>query len=296
MNNKTCAIDIGGTNARIALFDEKNKIIFKKSFPSNPQDPKETLDLLIKILNENQIENVGICLPGQADFDKGIITLALNLPAWLGFNFKEYILKNSNIKNIVFQNDANAMALAGHKYYQKGENDITQFFTISTGFGGGLIINNKIFRGFSDKAQEIAFIPASYNGNEKNRLSRGSAEYFDSGSGMVKRVKLNYKKDLSTKEIFEAYLNKNEYKEIINEAIEAMGNAISSIIAFINPNSIILGGLVVEHNEWFVDAIIKHVESVTLKQQFQVIEFLKNPYGDDLALYGIYFLAKDGLK
>ncbi|UWV94397.1 ROK family protein [Mycoplasmopsis cynos] len=67
--------------------------------------------------------------------------------AWKNFDVKQYLLKNTQIKDIVFENDANVILLINHVYYKKNLNDVSQFYTISTGFGSGLIINNKIFHG-----------------------------------------------------------------------------------------------------------------------------------------------------
>lgn len=293
--NNYAAIDIGGTNSRIAIFSD-NQIIFKKSFKTNINEPKDTLNLLCDVLNKYKVDILGICIPGQADYKTGKILLAPNLPGWLNFGFREFIHDKAKVDKIIFQNDANAMAYAIHKYYKKTKDDITQFFTISTGLGAGLIINNEIFSGACGRAQEIAYIPTAYNDQEENHLSKGSVEYFASGSGIVKRVFRATNKELSTKEIFEAYKKNNEYAQIIKDGIEALGNTISVSMALINPNVIAFGGSVAEFNDWYVQAAIEHAKSVTYKDQFNDAEFLKNPYGDDLTLYGIYFYSKDKLE
>lgn len=293
--NNYAAIDIGGTNARIAIFKDE-KIVFKQSFKTDIYQPRNTLKLLCQILKEHKINILGICIPGQADYESGVIILASNIPGWKGFNFRNYLLENAGIEKIVFQNDANVMAYGAHKYYQKTKKDISQFFTISTGLGAGLIINDDIYGGFDGRAQEIGYMPTAYNDKEKNHLSRGSAEYFCSGSGIEKRVLIATGKKLNAKQIFNSYLENKQFKEIIKDGIETLGNTIATSLALINPNSVIFGGSVAEHNHWYVEDAIEHAKSVTYKDQFDGVKFLKNPYGDDLALYGMYFYAKKKLN
>ncbi|MGL4343398.1 MAG: ROK family protein [Metamycoplasmataceae bacterium] len=289
------AIDIGGTNARFAII-ENGEIIVKESFLTFPDNPKKTLNMLNELLTNYGIKKLGICIPGQANFETGIIALAINIPGWVNFDLRKYIQENTNVEKIIFQNDANAMAFACHKYYQKNSKDITQFFTVSTGLGAGLIVNDEIFNGYNNKAQEIAYIPTSFNKKEENHLSMGSAEYFASGSGIAKRAqKLTGDFSLTTKEIFDKFKKNGAFSEIINEGIEALGNTIAASIAFLNPNSVAFGGSVAEYNPWYIKAAIMHAKNVTYPAQFEEVTFLDNPFGDDLALFGIYWYAQKKL-
>lgn len=219
---KHAAIDIGGTNSRFAII-KNNEIIFKKSFPTIISDPHTSLQPLIDLLNDHEIEYLGICLPGVANYNEGIIISGANIPNWVGINIKNIIMNNTKVKDIVFENDANAMAFAVHTYYKKTVKDITQFFTVSTGLGAGLIYKDEIYSGYSFQGLEVAWMPASFN-KEKNHLSTGSCEYFSSGSGIEKRGFKFFDKPMTTKEVFSLYKTDEKAKIIIDEAIETLGS------------------------------------------------------------------------
>ncbi len=287
---KHAVIDIGGTNSRFAIIVD-DKIIFRESFSTILSDPKKSLEPLIKLLNEHEIEFLGICLPGVANYDEGVIISGANIPNWVGFNVRTFITQNSSVKKIVFENDANAMAYAVHTFYKKTKKDITQFFTISTGLGAGLIHKGEIYSGFSFQGLEIAWMPASFN-KEENHLSTGSCEYFSSGSGIEKRATKIFNKKITTEEVFALYSTDEKAKIIIDEAIETLGSTLAITIAVLNPNSIVIGGSVARHNKWYIDKAIEWAKRNSLPSQFNVIEFLEDPYGDDCALFGIDALSK----
>lgn len=290
---KHAAIDIGGTNSRFAIIDN-NKIIFKKSFPTIISDPYVSFQPLIDLLNEHKIEYLGICLPGVADYDKGVIISGANIPNWVGINVREFIKNNTIVKDIVFENDANAMAYAVHTYYKKTKKDITQFFTISTGLGAGLVYKNEIYSGYSFQGLEIAWMPASFN-KEKNHLSTGSCEYFSSGSGIEKRALKFFNKPMTTKDIFSLYNSDEKAKIIIDEGIETLGSTLAIVISILNPNTIVIGGSVARYNKWYIDESIKWAKKNSSSSQFDIIEFLDDPYGDDCALFGIDALSKNNI-
>lgn len=289
--NNYAAIDIGGTNSRFAIIKD-NKIIFRESFPTILSNPQESFKPLINLINEHKIDYLGICLPGVANFDEGIIISGANIPNWVGFNVRDFIKENTNVKDIVFENDANAMTYAVHKFYNRTKKDVTQFFTISTGLGAGLIYKDEIYSGFSFQGLEIAFMPAAFN-KEENHLSTGSCEYFSSGSGIEKRALKILNKSLTTKEVFDLYNNDEKAKKIIDDAIETLGSTLAIVIAVVNPNLVVIGGSVARHNKWYIDKSIEWAKKNSLPSQFNVIEFLDDPYGDDCALYGIDALSKN---
>ncbi|MGL5732744.1 MAG: ROK family protein, partial [Metamycoplasmataceae bacterium] len=214
-----------------------------------------------------------------------------NIPNWVDFNIRDYIIENTPVEDMVFDNDANAMAYAVHKFYKRSKKDVTQFFTISTGLGAGLIYKDEIYSGFSFQGLEIAFMPASFN-KEENHLSIGSCEYFCSGSGIEKRALKLMGKTLSTKEVFDLYKKDENATLIIDEAIETLGSTLAIVLSVVNPNLIVIGGSVARHNKWYIDEAIKWAKQNSLPSQFNQIEFLADPYGDDCALFGIDALSK----
>jgi glucokinase len=76
---KHAVIDIGGTNSRFAIIKE-GKIIVRESFPTFLANPEISMQPLIDLLNKHEIEFLGICLPGVANYDEGVIVSGANIP------------------------------------------------------------------------------------------------------------------------------------------------------------------------------------------------------------------------
>lgn len=291
--NKIASIDIGGTNTRIAFFDKKDgnlNLIEKHVFPSFAESPEKTLQPVLEILLSKKIEYLAVCAPGVVNLDEGVILFATNLSGWESFNLKEYFFKRANISKIIFENDANAMAFAAHISHKKTNKDITQYLTISTGFGAGLIINNKIFHGFNFQAQEISFVPSA-SSKESNYLGESSAEAFLSGTGMNYWYKQKSGHALTTKEIFERYDQDKIAKNVIDNAIETLSRTITFIACWLNPSSLIIGGSVARNNWWFVEKAFEKAKKDTPPFQMDVLKLYEDKNGDDSALYGVLLFA-----
>ncbi|AAT27689.1 ROK family protein [[Mycoplasma] mobile] len=288
---KIGSIDIGGTNARIAIF-ENDVIIRKFKFPTDINSPEISLKPIIEKINEENLEYIALCVPGPTDYKNGIVLYPPTMPGWWNFKLKEYLNKNTRIKDSIFENDANAMAMAVHREFNQTFNDVTQFFTISTGLGAGLVIKDEVFIGVNHAAQEINSLPASFIKESGGNNSMGGVELFSSGSGLENRAKRrNY--NWKAKEMFELYDKNVLAKRLIDEGIETLANLIAISLAMLNPSQIVFGGTVALKNKWYVEAAIKQAKSRSLAIQYDNVKFRFTSYEDDTALYGLYHIVKN---
>ncbi|QJB71423.1 ROK family protein [Mycoplasma sp. 1654_15] len=288
-------IDIGGTNTRFALF-ENDKIVKKIRFKTDVNNYKKVLDKILDLVKQYNINAIALCIPGPADYKKGIILSSPNLVGWNGINIKEYLLNNSKLEYAIFENDANAMALANHTHFKNNKKGVTQFYTISTGFGAGLVINNKIFHGANGFAQEIAHIPTSKTFHKKHHLNNYAAELFASGTGMSLRAQDKNLEHIDAKNIIAKYEEHEDYKQIVDDCIDTIARTISTTIGILNPNLMVFGGSVAEHNYWIIEKAIKKAKHWTNPDQWKSVEFKKDAFGDDSALFGLYYLILDKTK
>ncbi|WP_036498690.1 ROK family protein [[Mycoplasma] testudinis] len=287
-------IDIGGTNTRVAVV-HLNTVIKRWTFKTNAKNAVDSLAPVINCLNTLKAHYVAICMPGPSDFNKGIVFNSPNLTGtWWNFNVKQHLLKNTTVKDIIFENDANVMALGNHHAYNLTKQDLTQYFTISTGLGAGLILNNQIFTGYNHFGQEVAHAPIGIN-KSKTPLGIGSLEYYAAGSWIEKQAK-KYDSKWTTKTLFDNYLNDKVAKKIINQGIETLSRMFAIVMAIINPNHFIVGGSVAHYNWWYVQKAFEQAQSLTDKNQYQFVKLLPDKFGDDSALVGLSYFLKDHFK
>lgn len=285
---KYATIDIGGTNTRMAIFDETQKRIDYKKIDTNINDMNATISIIVDFLKTNKVKDVAMAIPGPANYRTGQIFATPNLPGWRNQNVFNALRDKINLDTLVAENDANLMALAQHHHFRKSKEDITQFFTVSTGLGAGLVIDNKIFVGARGYAQEVAQAPVSWNKDDVGGgFGEGAVEYFASGNGLLAR---SQKHGITkTAELFKEYKNGTKFAiEIVEEGIEALANLIAVSAALINPSCMVFDGSVARNNKWYVEKAIQKSKSRMFEQQFNSIDFKFSELDDDAALLGAY--------
>ena len=151
-------IDVGGTNIRIAVVDEGGNLfdVIKESTIATDIDSlvKQIISLINRVdYKKYNVVGIGIGVPGPVAIDGTVIYIP-NLNIATSFNLKEMIEKEVNLP-VYVANDANAAGLAEAIVGNGKGFDVVQYITISTGIGGGLIINKKIITGRNGLAQEI---------------------------------------------------------------------------------------------------------------------------------------------
>lgn len=145
MKELIAGIDIGGTKIAIALATPDCEIVTQFSFPTQAADgaPKileRTLDHLENLIGQEQarLTNVGIGCAGPLDTARGMTLSLPNLPGWNEFPIVEIVRERLGVP-VVFDNDANAAALAEHRFGAGRGFDNLVYVTISTGIGGGIV-------------------------------------------------------------------------------------------------------------------------------------------------------------
>ncbi|VEU70230.1 ROK family protein [Mycoplasmopsis glycophila] len=298
INNSTfAAIDVGGTNTRFALFDEKGEIILKNKTATNYNDAGETLNWILKNIEEHKINYLALCIPGPSDYANGIVLKSPNLGAsWENLDLKKYLLENSSyLKDVIFENDANAMAYANHKMNNCNKDEISQFFTISTGFGAGLVIDNKIYHGNKYYAEEIAQLPISAKPffGEHRLLNPFALELHCSGTGIETKGKF-YQIANSTKEVFELAKKENKVAlEIIAEAKDALARTFAIFAGIIAPHYFFVGGSVALNSKKMIKEAFEEAKKMSDPNHFKETKLIFDKMGDDSALIGLYHLIKD---
>ena len=156
-------LDVGGTKVLGAIFNEKDKIIYrlKKRSKSGGEGSADVEKVIISVVNEmiresgidkKKLNAVASCAPGVIDQDKGIVLFTPNLP-WRDYDIASAMRKEFGVPFFV-GNDVNLGVLGEYHFGAgKGYQNIVGFF-VGTGMGGGLVLNGKLFTGNQFKAAE----------------------------------------------------------------------------------------------------------------------------------------------
>lgn len=286
-------VDIGGSQTRVAIVNNKGQVFKKESFKTLKDNPSENLKKVNEIIKsfDQKVIGVGISCPGPLDLKNGIVLSPPNLPGWHNFHLKAESEKITRLPCFV-ENDANLAGLAEAVYGAGKGYDIVQYLTISTGIGGGLVISKEIYQGANGFAQEIANSILWKDGPQQGILKKGSLESICSGSAIVKRaLDQGLKVDHAGQVNDLAKSNNSEAAIIMEDAKVYLANMIAIIIAVLDPSIIILGGGVALKIDGFVQEIKERVVNKVYDVSKDSINIVKAKLGDDNGLIGGAALA-----
>lgn len=156
MAKKALAIDIGGTKIYHTIIDENGNILEKIEKHSTPKDFDELKNLLKNTISkyENEVDAIGIATAGAVNNENSkVISSTANLVK--GYNTLDF--KSLSKKPVFVENDANSAVWAEYVLGSSKNCPYSVMITLGTGVGGGIILNNKLFKGKSGGAGEMHF-------------------------------------------------------------------------------------------------------------------------------------------
>lgn len=247
---KVLAIDIGGTMIKYGLVSLDGEILESYEIDTEASKGLDNIlnkinDMVEKYKNYNLL-GIAISGTGQINGEIGkVIGGNPIIPNWIGTNLVDILEKKYNFP-AVLENDVNCAAL-GEKWKGAGKN-LNNFIclTLGTGIGGGIILNNELFRGSNFVAGEFGHI----------LISRGEYEQFASTTALIRMIKEKTGKILNGKEIFDFEKEgRAEYKEIIAKWVDYITEGLTSIVYSFNPSDIIIGGGITKQGNYFLKKI-----------------------------------------
>ena len=287
--NYAIAIDIGGSNTRVALVSENYEIIKREQFKTDINSPEKTIQEIKRIIESfnTKAKGIGLSCPGPLDLLNGasLVTTNLNEP-WYNYPISK-ALKEATGLEVYLENDANLATLAESVIGRGKDYRYVQFLTVSTGLGSGLVIDKKIYIGAHGFAHEIAHLPVWRNGPSHGMIKPGGIEAISSGTAIEERAR---KAGLDVKhagEVNDLALKGNAIAmEIMEDAKEYLANTIAIIYSFIDPEIVILGGSVALKIEGFVEDVERRVKSKVFDPLIPYVKVVKTDLNEDSGLLG----------
>ena len=267
-------LEVGGTKT-IALNGDlsgnvKSKIL--ENTKNDPNDKKVLVDFIKSLYNKvyanSEADLISMTFPGAIN-SRGIVAFTPNLGGWKDYDILS-LIKNTFSKDAIVENDANAQALA-EKFYGKGR-DYSNFIylTIGTGIGGGIIIDDKLYRGSNGWAGELGHMVISEEGPRCGCGRNGCFEAFSSGTSIAKYASDNLTKDSSLnkltgitgKDVFDAWYNGDQYAgEVIERTLKYTSIGLANLVNIFDPEAIIIGGGITKNNNEFIEGLKSQVKS-----------------------------------
>jgi glucokinase len=301
------AVDVGGTQLRAAIYpnDSRTPLRVERISTKDPSSsPLERLENLIKSIwpvNE-QVIAIGVAAPGIVDPIQGVLVSVANIRGWENLPLRQ-ILEDRFQTPVGVGNDANLAALGEWQYGAgKGHHHIV-YLTISTGIGGGVIINDRLLLGHRGLATELGHIVVTQDGPLCSCGKRGHLEAVASGPSIVKWVEqqlsqgfpsdLTANKNLNTKIIAKTALQGDALSiQALARAGNFIGQSIANFLHIFNPTAVILGGGVVNSGPLLMEPLRAAMEENAMSPDYYADLLLTTAaLGDDAGLSGALALA-----
>lgn len=311
------AIDLGGTNIRAALYSMEGELLAHCVLPTLAHEGLEaTLNRIFKAIEmvtkgwEKPVA-IGVGAPGPLDPWKGVIFSAPNLPGWENVPLADILSERFGVPAFV-NNDANVAALAEHRLGAgRGFANII-YVTVSTGIGGGIIVEGSLLLGARGLAGEVGHIVVKPDGPPCSCGGVGCLEALASGPAIareaLKRLREGAKssipkfvegpiESLSAKEVAMAALEGDSLaQELFKEAGYYLGVGFVSLIHVFNPSRIVVGGGVAKVGKLLLEPAEETVKRLAMKEFLEDFQIIPTALGDEVGLLGAYLLARESFQ
>ncbi len=191
-------IDIGATKVALALGDAAGEVLAQSRYPFDRSGDQardlETLAAAVEALLLEQglapavLEAVGVAAPGPLDLESGRVIAAPNLPGWGEISVRGWLASRFGVP-VALENDANAAALAEWRHGAGRGVERMVYLTMSTGVGGGLVLDGKLYRGLYSSAGEVGHMPIEWDGLLCACGRRGCLEAYIGGAALGARLR-----------------------------------------------------------------------------------------------------------
>ncbi|RSK28334.1 ROK family protein [Bacillus sp. HMF5848] len=289
-------IDLGGTHVRAALVDQSGKIITMIQEETEAHKGYTyVIDKMIKLAEKlivNQtIKGIGIGAPGPLDYKTGVILSPPNLPGWEKVPIVNLIANHFNVP-VYLNNDANVAALAEARIGSGRDYESVYYITVSTGIGGGFVINKQIFNGAQGYAGEIGNMILNPNGYKHSNLNKGSFESYSSGTAIGRVAAERLHMSGGAKQVFSLADEGNELAQnIIEEAVSHLAMGIANIAHTVNPAVFVLGGGVMKSEKWILEPLRQKVKEFVFPELARSIQIKPAALGGHAGVVGAAMLV-----
>lgn len=309
MKEYALSVDLGGTHLRTALIERSGEIVSVVRYRTKKDVEADVLiDQIIEALEEvcgkdqlKHVVGVGLAVPGLVDTQEGSIIRLPNIPALREIPIVS-IIGNKLKKPVYIGNDANLATLGEYTYGAgRGFHDVI-YITVSTGIGGGIIINDQLLEGAHGMSSEMGHIPLLIDGPLCRCGHHGHFEAFASGTAIAQQATygimdrkdsiLNRVPEITTKEVVNAAKNGDALAmRVLKKAGSYLGIGIVTLVHIFDPERIIIGGGVSNAGDLLLDPAKETVSEKVLFAYHDHFDIVLNELGDNPGLMGGAALA-----
>lgn len=289
------AVDIGGTKIAIGAVTQDGKVAARLECPTAPERGfpsaiRQITELLRETASrtDGRLEGIGVCCPGPLDPFTGIIGDVGTLPGWQGGNLEAELEREFGVR-VAVENDADAAALAEASWgAAKGASRFI-YITVSTGIGGGIILDGELYRGVDGAHPELGHQVIDASGPLCYCTAHGCWESLASGTAMAAWMQ-EQRPNVERLTAAEICVLAKQGDVLALRAVERqgyyLGLGLANLVTLFTPGVIALGGGVMKSADLFLDRAREVIRQICTQVPAEKTELRLASLGADTGLIG----------
>ena len=314
-------IDLGGTKILTSVINPQGEMLSRDhSITPAAKGPEGVIQAILESaeralagasIGMDGVSAVGVGAPGLADTEAGILYTSPNLPGWEDVPLRD-ILQERFKKKAFLINDGNAAALG--EYYFGAARGISHFIyvTISTGIGGGIVVDGKILKGSRGLAGEVGHMTIADEGPLCHCGNRGCWEALASGTALAKAAQkrietgaetaiLSFAEgsvDKVTAQTVQTAAEKGDplANELILKTAYYFGVGLANLVNIFNPEMIVIGGGLSNMGDRLLKPAYQGAEERAFDRSFRMVRFVQAALGRNSGVLGAAAFAFEEMK
>ncbi len=294
-------IDFGHSHVQVAVADLAHKVLAERTRELDVDHRAvEALDAAARMaeetlaaagVNRDTVIGAGIGIPGPVDRARGTVGSATILPGWLGLRIAGEMEGRLGLP-VEIENDANCGALAELTWGAGRECSNFAYIKAATGIGAGLVIDGRLLRGASGTAGEIGHTTLDETGVLCYCGNRGCLETVASGPAILQLVGQGRAETLTLGRVIElAAQGDVRCRRAISDAGREIGVAVAGLCNLINPERVIIGGLLSRAGDLLLQPIRESIRRHSVLAAAERVEVVPAVFVERAELLGSLALA-----
>jgi glucokinase len=240
------------------------------------------------------VEAVGIGCGGPLDAERGVLIAPPHLPGWRDVPINELALRAFE-RPVTLENDATAAAAGEHRWGAGAGVRHMVYLTISTGVGGGVVIDGSLYRGASGNGGELGHVTVDWRGRRCRGCGRlGCLEAYVSGTSIAERAREAGLPHATSEEVAAAARDgEPAARALWEETVEALACGLISIVNLFEPELVVLGGGVTRSGAFLLDPVRAAVREGAMRPAGEAVDVVVSPLGDRVGVLGAAAIVYD---
>lgn len=295
---KLVGIEVSASSLKAVCLQSDGDLLDSQRVSLSTED--EFFPQFINFINQlktlyGDFKQIGIAVPGLVNHLTNRIAFSTHIPTQTEVDFVQQIIEQTGLEAIV-ENDANAAAYGEYLLGAgRGNRDIF-YVTLGVGVGGAIIVNDRIWRGTSGYAGEFGYMTLNSEGMKLEEVA--------SAANIVRRIKNRFHQD-QTSSLVEIGEENITIADVVREANNGdnfaqmmlertgmfVGTGVASVINLLNIEKIILGGDIMEAENYVLNAVIERARELSFAPSFETTQIVAGELKDLAAPIGVAMLT-----